>query len=187
MFQGSTCDGDPRQQRREPQEHGWWPSGFRRGSNVRADDKWPGGHGQSLHVCESNVSWGPALERRWARGFPKAFKASNAVFFNLIFLLEYRCFTILCWFLLYNMNQWDVCICPLPWTSLPPPISPLQVITEPGAELPVWYSSFPLASYFTHSNILLYIAFTLGGWRSLLRVLARRANLSMLQEINCAY
>ena len=55
-FQDSSCDRVPRQQRRECQERRWWPSGFRRGSNVRADDAWPGAHGQSLRVCESNVS-----------------------------------------------------------------------------------------------------------------------------------
>ena len=81
VFQGSSCDRVPRQQRRECQERRWRPSGFCRGSSVRADDAWPGAHGQSLRVCESNVSWGPALGGRWTGGFPRAFKASNAVFF----------------------------------------------------------------------------------------------------------
>ena len=40
---------------------------------------------------------------------------------------------------------------------LPPtlPIPPLWVITEPWAELPVMYSRFPLAIYFTHGSVFM--------------------------------
>ena len=40
--------------------------------------------------------------------------------------------------------------------NLPPvsyPISPLQVVTEPQCELPVSYSKFPLAIYFTLGSV----------------------------------
>ena len=39
----------------------------------------------------------------------------------------------------------------------PPPISPLQVITEHRVERPVLYSRFPLASYFTHGGLYVSI------------------------------
>ena len=53
-----------------------------------------------------------------------------------------------------NVNQLQVCIYPLAleppsYTSIPPP----KVITEHRAELPVLYSSFPLAICFKHGNI----------------------------------
>ena len=50
-----------------------------------------------------------------------------------------------------NVNQPQVCIYPLALepTSIPPP----KVITEHQAELPVLYSSFPLAICFKHGNI----------------------------------
>ena len=46
--------------------------------------------------------------------------------------------------------------------GLPPtvPISPLYVITEHWAELPVLYSSFPLASYFTHGSVFMSLSFS---------------------------
>ena len=80
-------------------------------------------------------------------------------FFNFYFilfsLLECNCFTMLCQFLRYNkVNQLYVNIYPIP---LEPPydphIPPLWVITEHRTELPVLYSSFPLASYFTHGSV----------------------------------
>ena len=37
------------------------------------------------------------------------------------------------------------------------PIPPLQVITDHQAELPVLYISFPLASYFPHTNVYMSI------------------------------
>ena len=54
---------------------------------------------------------------------------------------------MLCWFLLYKVNQLDVYIYLLPLgpcsnRSIPP----LQVFTEHWAELPVLYSSFPQLS-----------------------------------------
>ena len=36
--------------------------------------------------------------------------------------------------------------------DIPPSIPPLSVLTDPWAELPVLYSSFPLAIYFTHGT-----------------------------------
>jgi len=66
-------------------------------------------------------------------------------------LLEYNCFPVLCWFLLYNqVNQLHVYIHPLP---LEPPSYPLSPpITYHRAELPVVHSTFPLAVYFTHAS-----------------------------------
>ena len=60
-----------------------------------------------------------------------------------------------CWFLVYNeVNQLYLHIRPHPLG--PPfhhgPIPPLWVITEHLAELPVLFSSFPLAIYFTPLN-----------------------------------
>ena len=61
---------------------------------------------------------------------------------------------MLYYFLLYNnVNQLYVYTCPLP---LEPPsrtlVPLLWVITEHRAELPVLYSSFPIAIYFTHNT-----------------------------------
>ena len=75
-------------------------------------------------------------------------------------LLEYNCFTMLCWFLLYTeVNQLYVYIYPFPLGSPshpPPPSHPsIQVITEHRAELPVLYSRFPLAIYFTHGSVFM--------------------------------
>ena len=73
-------------------------------------------------------------------------------------LLEYNCFTMMCWFLLYNkVNQ--LCIYIYPRISsllcLPPtfPIPPLQVVTKHRADLPVLYGCFPLAIYFTFGGV----------------------------------
>ena len=68
-------------------------------------------------------------------------------------LLEYNCFTVVCYFLLYNkVNQLYI----YPHiSSLPPilPIPPLYVVTEHRADLPVLCSCFPLAIYFTFSSV----------------------------------
>ena len=55
----------------------------------------------------------------------------------------YGCFTILCWFLLYNkVNQFYVCA--RFYTSHPHPlIQPVWVTTEPWAELPVLRCRYP--------------------------------------------
>ena len=56
-------------------------------------------------------------------------------------------------FLLYNeVNQLYAYIYPL---SLRPPLAshPIEVFREHSAELPVLYSSFPLALYFTHVSV----------------------------------
>ena len=39
------------------------------------------------------------------------------------------------------------------WAFHPPPIPPLKVITEHQVGLPVLYSSFPIASYFSHDSV----------------------------------
>ena len=73
-------------------------------------------------------------------------------------LLEYKCFTMLCQFLLYNkVNQLYVYIYPyIPsFLSLPPtlPIPPLQGVTKQLVDLPVLCSSFPLAIHFTLGSV----------------------------------
>ena len=73
-------------------------------------------------------------------------------------LLEYNCFTMLRQFMLNNkVNQLYVYIYPhIPsLLRLPPtlPIPPLQVVTKHRADLPVLYSCFPLAIYFTFGCI----------------------------------
>ena len=74
---------------------------------------------------------------------------SYVVFFPL-FVLEYNCFTML----LVSPLQWNlltICIhiSPSSWIPLPPILPSLEAITEHRAELPLLYSSFPLAIYFT--------------------------------------
>ena len=73
-------------------------------------------------------------------------------------LLEYNCFTMLCYFLLYNkMNQLYVYIYPHISSLLcrPPtlPIPPLYVVTKHRADLPVLCSFFPLAICFTFGSV----------------------------------
>ena len=71
-----------------------------------------------------------------------------------LFLLGDNCFTMLWWSLPHIMvNQSHyICIFPPSWTSLPPPIPPLYVITEYQAGLPVLQSSFPTVIDFTHDS-----------------------------------
>ena len=81
-----------------------------------------------------------------------------AEFFFLTSLLEYNCFTTVCYFLLYNrVNQLYINICPhiSSLSCLPPtlPISPLLVVTKHGADLPVLCSCFPPAIYFTFGSV----------------------------------
>ena len=79
------------------------------------------------------------------------------------FVLENNCFTIFShtkMLISYNNNIYIYIYIyiyisfPL-WASLPFPVPPfpLQVVTERQAGLPVLYSSFPLASYFTHDIV----------------------------------
>ena len=78
--------------------------------------------------------------------------------FLLTSLLEYNCFTLLCYFLLYNkVTQLYVYVYPhilyllrLPLTL---PIAPLQVVAKHRADLPVLCSCFPLAIYFTFGSV----------------------------------
>ena len=79
-------------------------------------------------------------------------------FFFLTFLLEYNCFTMLCYFLLYNkVNQLYIYIYPHIYSLLllPPTlhIPPLYVDTKHQADLPVLCSCFPLAIYFTLGSV----------------------------------
>ena len=57
------------------------------------------------------------------------------------------------------MNKLYVCIylLPLETSSHPPSIPPHWVITEHWAELHALYSSFLLASYFTHGSVYVYV------------------------------
>ena len=73
-------------------------------------------------------------------------------------LLECNCFTVVCQFLLYNeVNQLQIYIYPHIFSllHLPPilPISPLQVVTNHRADLPVLCGCFPLAIYFTFGSV----------------------------------
>ena len=73
-------------------------------------------------------------------------------------LLEYKCFTMVCQFLLYNkVNQLYMYIYPhiSSLLRLPPtlPIPPLQVVTKHRADLPVLCSCFPLVIYFTFGSV----------------------------------
>lgn len=65
------------------------------------------------------------------------------------FSLEYNCSTLLLFLAVQGSES-----APPSWTSLPTcPHTTPQVNTEHGAELPVLYSGFPLAIYFTHSGV----------------------------------
>ena len=72
------------------------------------------------------------------------------------FVLENNCFTIFSHTkMLISYNNIYIYISFPLWASLPLPVPPfpLQVVTERQAGLPVLYSSFPLASYFTHDIV----------------------------------
>ena len=75
---------------------------------------------------------------------------------RFLFLLEYNCFTMLGYFLLYSevnepyANLYPLLLGPPSYLT---PIPPLCVITEHRAKLPVLSSSFPLAVYFTHGSV----------------------------------
>ena len=78
--------------------------------------------------------------------------------FFLTTLLEYNCLTTVCQFRLYNkVNQLYIYIYRhiSSLLHLPPtlPISPLQVVTEHLADLPVLCGCFPLAIYFTYVSV----------------------------------
>ena len=78
------------------------------------------------------------------------------LFIYLTCLLEYNCFTMVCYFLLYNkVNQLYIYHHTSSLLCLPPilPIPPLQVVTKHRADLPVLCSCFPLAIYFTFGSV----------------------------------
>ena len=81
------------------------------------------------------------------------------VFFSfLTSLLEYKCFTLVCQFLLYNkVNQLYIYMYPhIPSLLRLPPILPipaLQVVTKHRADLPVLCGCFPLAIHFTFGSV----------------------------------
>ena len=67
-----------------------------------------------------------------------------------------------CWSIIVLQHRVSFC-CTMKWVSsmytcilflldIPPSIPPLSVLTDPWAELPVLYSSFPLDIYFTHGT-----------------------------------
>ena len=70
--------------------------------------------------------------------------------------MEDNCFTILHWFLPYNNMNWLKYTYASSLSNLlpsPHPIWPLWVSREQLVELPVLYSNFPLAIYFTYGNV----------------------------------
>ena len=72
----------------------------------------------------------------------------HGVFLFCLFVLERNCFTMLCYFLPFSeVNQLCIHVSPPSWTYLPP-TSPIPLSSHHQAELPVLYSSFPLALYF---------------------------------------
>ena len=80
------------------------------------------------------------------------------LFIFLTTLLEYNCFTVLCYFLLYNkVNQlYAYVYSHMPSLLRLPPsllIPPLQVVTKHRADLPVLCSCFPLAICFTFGSV----------------------------------
>ena len=83
---------------------------------------------------------------------------SSFLFFFFTSLLEYKCFTVLCQFLLYNkVNQVYVYIYPhIPsLVHLPPTllIPSFQVVTKHRVDPLVLCSSLPLAIHFTFGNV----------------------------------
>ena len=72
-------------------------------------------------------------------------------------LLEYNCFTMLCFCCITKLNQLYVYMYPhIPFLlCLPPtlPIPPLYMVTGYQADLPVLCSCFPLASCFTFGSV----------------------------------
>ena len=82
------------------------------------------------------------------------------VFLFCLFVLECNCFTMRCYFLLFNeVNQLCVYMYPLslgPTSHLHPP-SHSQVITDHQAELPALHGSFPPALYFIHGSVYMSI------------------------------
>ena len=86
----------------------------------------------------------------------------DEVFFK-IFIFNWRIIALECCVGFYHttvrISQKCVCVyIYIPFlSSLPPtsaPIPPIKVIKEHRAELPVLYSSFPLAIYFTHGSVM---------------------------------
>ena len=88
--------------------------------------------------------------------------------FFLTSLLEYNCFTMVCYFLLYNkVNQLYIYTCShissllcLP-PSHPPYLPPLGGHKAP-ADLPVLCGCFPLAIYFTFGSVYMMMAILSG-------------------------
>ena len=80
------------------------------------------------------------------------------LFFLLTSSLEYNCFTMVCYFMLYNkVNHLFIYIYPhiSSFLCLPPtlPIPPLSVVTKHRADLPVLCGCFPLAICFTFGSV----------------------------------
>ena len=90
-------------------------------------------------------------------GFLKEVNLFSWLPFIIIFIFNWIIIVLQCCVTsaLQSLNQLWVYIYPLPLEppSHPPSISPLRVITEHQAELPVLYSSFPLAICFTHDSV----------------------------------
>lgn len=74
-----------------------------------------------------------------------------SLFKMYLFLIKGNCFTVFS--IIWLSHRFT---CPIPWTSLPPPLPPYstpQVVTQPQFELPESYSKFPLAIYLRICNV----------------------------------
>ena len=93
----------------------------------------------SLHASHS------CLQMKIFPSLKKVRKNLTFLFFAFLFLkLRYSCFTMLCWFLLYN--KWiSHMYTYIPSLEPPSPPDPCYLMAECQAGLPVLYSSFPLA------------------------------------------
>ena len=93
-------------------------------------------------------------------------KSSGSIFIDSFFfltsLLEYNCFTMVCYFLLYSkVNQ----LCAYVYPHIPSllclsstlPIPPLQVVTKHRDDLHVLCSCFPLAICFIFGSVYMSV------------------------------
>ena len=77
----------------------------------------------------------------------------STLFYYIYFYLEGKCFIVLCWLLLYNVNQViSIHMAPPPWIPLPPTPSLLQAL-HVSRWTPVLYRNVPLAIDFTYGNV----------------------------------
>ena len=105
-----------------------------------------------------NILPPPSVQTPWG---PTSFFLDlySACILFIYFSLEYNCFTMLVSAVQWSESAICIHISPPSWTSPPHThpglIPPIQVIKEHRAELPVLYSRFPLAIYFTHGSVFM--------------------------------